>query len=77
MNQSSFAWVVPQLVSNRETCYRSFRTWVHARNEMFSAITGENVTNIEVIVTNVAIIAMFFFAALMNVIVTVLEGGAL
>ena len=52
------------------------RNWLHAKNESFSAICCEKVTILDVIVTNVAIVAMFLFAALMNMIVTFIIGGA-
>lgn len=44
--------------------------WMNSKSKPFSAICGENVTHLEVIATHVAIIAMFLFYALMNMIVT-------
>lgn len=67
---------LPLFVSKFETIIMEISNWLYAKNESFSAICGENVTVFEVIVTNVAIIAMFLFVALMNMIVTFLEGGA-
>ena len=67
---------LPSVVSRYETIIIDISNWLHAKNESFSAICGENVTVFEVIVTNVAIVAMFLFAALMNMIVTFIIGGA-
>ena len=67
---------LPWVVSIFETIIMDIRNWLHAKNESFSAICCEKVTILDVIVTNVAIVAMFLFAALMNMIVTFIIGGA-
>ena len=55
------------VLSNLET---TIKNWMNSKSEIFSAICGENVTHLEVIATHMAIIAMFLFYALMNMIVT-------
>ena len=74
MDMQSLSVGQPLVLSNLET---TIKNWMNSKSKPFSAICGENVTRMEVIVTNVAIIAMFLFAALVNMIVTVLEGGTL